>query len=172
MRRSYSSGSRGNMRNGLLSLLTVVVTLCLATAAVLTVSTARAMDALAQRQANMAQEGYDAERAGQTTLAMVDDVLHKAVASGVTDAKSLAARVESQANGILVEACPKDTTATYEVTNTTLTCTFTTKGGRVLNMVVQIGDGGTYEVVSWKLTAAPQSEDTGETLWTGPTATD
>ena len=103
---------------------------------------------------------------------MVDDVLHKAVAAGVTDARSLAARVEGQVNGILVEACPEDTTATYDVTDTTLTCTFTTNGGRALHTVVQIGNGGTYEVVSWKLTAAPQSEDTGETLWTGPTATD
>ena len=61
MRRTIGTSSRGNMRHGLISLLTVVVVLSLATAAVLTVSTSRAMAALAQRQANMTQEGYDAD---------------------------------------------------------------------------------------------------------------
>lgn len=172
MRRTIGTSSRGNMRHGLISLLTVVVVLSLATAAVLTVSTSRAMAALAQRQANMTQEGYDAERAAQKTLALLEDELRAARSQGTTSATALAKRVDQAANGLLAEACPSGITAVYSVKDTTLQCEYTTPSGRMLQTVVAIGNGGTYDVVSWKLTAAPQEQDTGGTLWTGPTAKD
>ena len=170
MRRPVGTSNRGNMRHGLISLLTVVVVLSLATAAVLTISTSRAMWALAQRQATMTQEGYDAERAGQTMLAKVDDELSAARAKGTTSAAALAKIVDQSANRLLAEACPQGITATYSVDKTNLQCEFSTPNGRMLQTVIAIGDGGTYDVVSWKLTAVPQSTDTDETLWTGPTA--
>lgn len=170
MRRSVGTSNRGNMRHGLISLLTVIVVLSLATAAVLTVSTSRAMEALAQRQAGMTQEGYDAERAAQTMLAELDDELHAAKAKGTTNAAALTRVVEQSANRMLAKACPQGITATYSVNNTNLQCEFSTPNGRMLQTVVAIGDGGTYDVVSWKLTAVPQSTDTDETLWTGPAA--
>lgn len=170
MIRSMGTANRGNMRHGLISLLTVVVVISLATAAVLTVSTARAMKALAQRQANMTQEGYDAERAAQAMLSLVSDELDAARTAGTTDSKAMAARIDKNANRMLAEACPEDVTATYKVQGNDLTCTYTTTNGRMLQTVISIGNNATYEVQSWKLTAAPQQEDTGETLWTGPTA--
>lgn len=172
MRRSIGTSSRGNMRHGLISLLTVVVVISLATAAVLTVSTSRAMGALAQRQANMTQEGYDTERAAQTTLALVEDELRTARSQGQTSASALAKRLDQAMNGLLADACPSGITATYSVKDTTLQCEYLSPNGRMLQTVVAIGDGGTYDVVSWKLTAAPQEQDTGGTLWTGPTAKD
>ena len=172
MRRSIGTSSRGNMRHGLISLLTVVVVLSIATAAVLTVSTSRAMAALAQRQANMAQEGYDAERAAQKMLALVEDEIRTVRSKGTTSASVLAKHLDKAANGLLAEACPQGITATYSVKDTTLRCEYTTPGGRLLQTVVAIGDGGTCDVVSWTLTAAPQEQDLGGTLWTGPTAKD
>lgn len=170
MRRSVTTSNRGNMRHGLISLLTVIVVLSLATAAVLTVSTSHAMSALAKRQAGMTQEGYDAERAAQAMLSEVADELSEAKGKGTTSATALIAQIDQSANRLLAEACPQGVTATYSVEDTTLQCEFSTPNGRMLKTTVAIGDGGTYEVVSWKLTAAPQSTDSGETLWTGPTA--
>lgn len=169
-RRSVGTSNRGNMRHGLISLLTVVVIICLATAAVLTVATSHAMAALSERQANMTSEGYDAERAAQSMLSKLEDELATARTAGTTDVASLMSRIDSQANKMLAEVCPQGVTATYSVEDTHLTCTFITSNGRMLQTDVVIGDGGTYDVVSWKLTAAPQEEDNGDTLWAGPTA--
>lgn len=169
MRRAIGTSNRGNMRHGLISLLTVVVVISLATAAVLAVSTSHAMAALAQRQAAMTSEGYDAERAAQTMLAELDDELHAARAAGVSDPTALMDRIQNSANLMLATACPESVSATYEVDGQTLVCTFVTQSGRMLTTGVAIGKEATYDVVSWKLTAAPQIEDSGDTLWTGPT---
>jgi hypothetical protein len=56
------------------------------------------------------------------------------------------------------------------VEGTILTCTFVTTSGRMLETAIALGDGATYNIVDWKLTAAPQVEDNGDTLWVGPTA--
>lgn len=168
-RRSVTTNNRGNMRHGLISLLTVVVIISLATIAVLTVATGRAMGALSERQANMTAEGYVDEIAAQTMLAEVDDELQAAREEGTSNAKALARRIEDKANLMLAEACPEGITATYSVEDTVLTCTFVSPSGRRLQTGVSINDGATYDIVSWKLTAAPQDEDNGDTLWTGPT---
>lgn len=169
MRRTVGTSNRGNMRHGLISLLTVVVVISLATAAVLSVSTSHAMAALSTRQANMTAESYDAERAAQTMLALVDDELQAAKAKGITDAPSLATRIEDVASTLLAKACPEGVTATHEVDDTTFTCTFVTTNGRMLTTRIDIEDGATYVIASWKLTAAPQVIDNGDTLWSGPT---
>lgn len=169
-RRSVGTSSRGNMRNGLISLLTVVVVIALATAAVLAVATSHAMAALSERQANMTSEGYEAETAAQTFLAELDDELFALRSRGTTNASALMGEIENKANSMLAKACSQEVTATYEVDKTTLTCTFTTKSGRMLVVELLISNNATYDVVSWKLMAMPQEEETGNTLWTGPTA--
>ena len=168
MSRRAGSKARGNMRHGLISLLTVVIVLSLATAAVLAVSTSHAMAALAKRQANMTAQGYEAERSAQAMLAGVDAELAKAKKAG-TQGAAIAKRLEQRMNSLLAEACAKDVSATYTLKDNLLTCTFTTKGGRMLAVQATIDNDATYDVVSWKLTAAPQEEDTGDTLWTGST---
>lgn len=168
-RRSVTTNNRGNMRHGLISLLTVVVIISLATIAVLTVATGHAMGALSERQANMTVESYKDEIAAQTMLAEVDDELLAARKDGTSGAASIMARIESKANLMLAQACPEGITATYDIEGTVLTCTFISENGRRLQTGVSIGDDATYDIVSWKLTAAPQEEDNGDTLWTGPT---
>lgn len=170
MKRSVGTGNRGNMRPGLISLLTVVVVISLATAAVLTITTSHAMHALSSRQAQMTTEGYEAERSAQTFVALLDDELAAARANGNTGTNGLMARIEDDVNAMLAQACANGITATYEVEDATITCTFLTPNGRMLQTSITVDDGASYSIDSWKLTAAPQEEDTGDTLWTGPTA--
>lgn len=169
MRRTIGTSSRGNMRHGLISLLTVVIVISLATAAVLAVSTSHAMGALSQRQANMCSEGYAAERSAQALLAGLDEEL---VAARETNAsgKAVFSRVKKSIDSLLAEACAEGVSATSEFDDGMLTCTFVTQGGRMLQTSLQIGDDATYDVVGWKLTAAPQDHNTGDTLWSGSTA--
>lgn len=169
-RRSIGTSHRGNMRHGLISLLTVVVVISLATAAVLAVATSHAMEALSQRQARMTTEGYDAERSAQTFLAELDDALSAARLEGVTDSAALMERIQNRANLMLAEACTEDVTATYSVEDANVRCTFVTASGKMLQTDVAVDENATLRIVSWKLTAAPQIEDDGDTLWGGPTA--
>lgn len=169
MKRSDAVAGSGNMRHGLISLLTVVVVISLATAAVLTIATSHAMAALAQRQATMAAEGYAAEQSAQSLLAGLDEELvaaRKAKESGT----QLLARVENRINSLLVAACAQGVTATYDMEDNILTCTFITQSGRSLEATIAVSDDATYDVVGWRLTAAPDDSDNGDTLWTGSTA--
>ena len=154
------------MRHGLISLLTVVIMLSLATAAVLAVSTARAMSAIEQRQATMTQEGYAAERSAQATLAGVDEALGEARAGGL-DGAAARELVQERMDAILQDACVQDVSASYALDYDVLTCTYETTNGRMLEVQLVLGDSMRYEVASWKLTAVPQEEDMGGNLWTG-----
>ena len=166
MRRTIGTNGRGNMRHGLISLLTVVIIISLATAAVLTVSTSHAMAALSERQAHMCTEGYAAERSGQALLAALDAELEASGASG----QELLAHIDNCIDDLAANACAEGVTATAELTDSTLTCTFVTQGGRMLQTSLELGDDATYDVVGWRLTAAPQDHTTGDMLWSGSTA--
>lgn len=169
MRRSAGTRGRGNMRNGLISLLTVVVVISLATASVLAVSTSHAMSALAQRQARMTSEGYAAERSGQALLANLEGELASAKTAGL-HGTALLSRIEQHIDDLLADACVEGVSATGVFDKNTLTCTFVTTEARMLEASIEIGDDATCDVVAWRLSAAPQEEETGDTLWSGSTA--
>ena len=152
-----------HMKNGLISLLTVVIVISLATAAVLAISTSHAMHALADRQATMSGEGYAAEKSAQTLLAVLDEEMKDAVANS----ESVVRRVTSRVNELLANSCQEGVTATFNVVDNELTCTFTTTSGRMLEVRLLISKKGTYTIESWKLMAAPEDVDTGDLLWTG-----
>ncbi len=165
MNRTSFSKNRGSVRNGLISLLVVIAVLLLATIAVLTVSTSHAMKALAQRQATMTDEGYDAETSAQNLLALLDEELASMSAKGTTGAARMA-ELDSRVNQLLVSACVDGVSGAYLVDGNTLTCTFTTQNGRVLEITLAIGENASYNVIAWRLTAALDT-DTGDMLWTG-----
>lgn len=167
MKRSIGAAGRGAIRPGLISLLTVVVILSLSTISVLTIATSNAMAALSERQASMTSQGYDAETSAQTMLALMDDTLQNGKASSVAGATRL---LDKSMEQILAKACVEGVTATHEAGDSSITCTFVTNGGRMLQTQIDITGKDTYDVVSWKLTAAPQDEDSDDTLWTGPAA--
>lgn len=167
MSRFYGAGTRETMRPGLISLVTLVVVISLATAAVLTIATSHAMAALSQRQAAMTSEGYLAEKSAQTALALVDNQIQ---ASKTQNPARLAAAIDAQLDEILSQACADGVTATHKVEGDAIMCTFVTEGGRMLQTQVVVGSNKTYDVVSWKLTASPQEDVSDDTLWSGPAA--
>lgn len=166
MSKSSSGSVPTTMRHGLISLLTVVIVLSLATAAVLAVATARAMSSIADRQATMTAEGYAAEQSAQETLAEVDDILAgvRKAGRGGAEARTL---VEDRIEEILANACAEGVSASSTFDYDVLTCTYETTNGRMLETQIVIGDDARYKVASWKLTAVPEEEEMGGNLWTG-----
>ena len=171
MMRRERTGRDGGMRHGLISLLTVVVVISLATAAVLTVTTSHAMWVLAQRNASMTSAGYDAERCAQSMLARIDNELAASAKDGETPAATLE-RIKNRMGSLLAEVCEQGVTATYALDGNVLTCTFVTKEGRSLETSLVIGDDATYDITGWRLLSVPEGEDAGDTPWSGSAAGD
>lgn len=67
--------SRGSVRIGPISLFVLIIVLCLAVLAVLSLQTARAELAVAQRQALMTQDVYVNEKEGQEFISQIDAIL-------------------------------------------------------------------------------------------------
>lgn len=165
MRRATLSPAQGNMRNGLISLLTVVVVISLATASVLAVSTSHALNALSQRHAHMTAQGYATERSAQMFVAGVDEVLYNAREKGLKREEAID-EIANAINNLLVSSCTEDVTATFEIEKSGPHVTFTSTDGRALDVHLTIDDSLAYRITSWKLTAQVQEEDTQDMLWT------
>jgi len=159
------------MRNGLISLLTVVVVGALATAAVLAVATAHALGALSTRHATMTAQGYATERSAQSFVASVDTELFDAREADRTKKQAIG-QLEKDMNGLLASACTEDVTATFEMEKTGPHVTFTSTDGRALEVRLAIDDSLTYRITAWKLTAQMQEEGTEDMLWTPTGAND
>lgn len=76
------SKSHGSVRMGPISIFTLLIVLCLAVMAVLSISTSQATYVLAQRQANATVALYANEAAAQDLVAHVDQTLAQARAQG------------------------------------------------------------------------------------------
>lgn len=74
--------ARGSVRMGPISLFTLIIALCLAVMAVLSVSTAKASYSSTERQANATASVYNLESNAQQFMANVDDVLAEVRAVG------------------------------------------------------------------------------------------
>ena len=81
---------RGSVRIGPISLFALVIILCLAVMAVLSVTTAQATYAAAERQASFTADTYANERAGQEFAADIDAALAPVRAAGGGLAEALA----------------------------------------------------------------------------------
>lgn len=128
------------IRLGPLALLLAVISVCLTTMAVLTVSTAQADRRLAEKYAQQVQEQYQRETAGQEFLAALDTVL----STGADPAEIPDAAV----NGTVVEK------------NITV-------GNATLEIRAALDGQGGYEIIRWKTTTEWNSEmDLGD-LWGG-----
>lgn len=120
------------VRLGWLSLLLTVILLCLATLSVLSLSTARADLAQAQKQARQAESVYALECAGQQWLAQVDAALAQARDAAALDAllPPGAARAD---NRIFARIEGAD--------------------GRSLSVAVEVSEQGGCRVVQWRQSA-------------------
>ncbi len=113
------------MRIGPISLFALVIILCLAVMAVLSVTTAQATYAAAERQASFTADTYANERAGQEFAASIDAALAPVRAAGGGLAETLAA---------VRAALP----AGAELDGSTVKAEFTADSGRALAVVLDI----------------------------------
>lgn len=185
--RRREAPAAGSVRMGPISIFTLVIVLCLAVLAVLSVTTARADAALAARQASFTQDDYANERVAQTFAAEAADVLatltpstapEDAVSALAAAAPELAARTEASAPaGTTVTATTvtgADATAGTGATAGTdptdadaaLVLTVAAPSGRTLTATFAVDSGATLTITSWQ-PATTWTEDTTDTLWMG-----
>lgn len=175
-----------SVRIGPLSLFTLIAVICLATLAVLSITTATASYDLARLQADTVTRQYDVERVAQGLVARVDatwaastgSLAADTTAASASDAPSasdasgaggalqglaaalpdIAAECESAADGsVHVDATLADST---------LSALIACPDGPELDVELELGEGGTYRITSWNMTAGKNSAPT-ETLWSG-----
>lgn len=147
---------RGSVRIGPVSLFSLVIVLCLAVMAVLTLTTAQATYAAAEKQARFAADTYANEQAAQNLVAEVDAALAPVRAAGGsrTDALAAVADALAQADGAALDG-------------NRVQATFETDSGRTLSVVLTVNDNATYTVSQWKATTQWNDTDSGEKLWSG-----
>lgn len=179
---------RGSVRMGPMSLLTLVIALCLAVMAVLSISTAKATYAATERQASGTEEVYQLESAGQQLLANADGILAGAgsqsagVAALAADKDALGEHVASGSVNAAIyvgseldsdeETLDGGTSVADAPKGADVFAVLTTQSGRQLALALRINDDATYQVLQWKTTKI-WSEDTGnDVLWQSATAED
>lgn len=163
-----SAQRRESVRIGPISLFTLVITLCLAVMAVLSVATARAQGALAERQASFTQDDYRNERAGQELLARIDEALAAARARQQNGATPSVGSISADLPQICqeVEETVGDGVAvTAEADGNALTAHIEAPSKRCLDVGLLLSADGTTHVTSWKATTLWTEPE--ETLWTG-----
>ena len=149
---------RGSVRIGPISLFALVIILCLAVMAVLSVTTAQATYAAAERQASFTTDTYANEQAAQEFVSDVDAMLAQVRAEGGGLAEALAAAQRALPAGA-------------ELDGSAVKAEFTADSGRTLAVVLQIHADATYSVASWKATTLWTERGAGETLWSGAAQT-
>lgn len=149
---------RGSVRIGPISLFALVIILCLAVMAVLSVTTAQATYAAAERQATFTSDTYANESAAQQFVSEMDAVLAQVREAGGGTSEALAAleRVlpeNAKLEGMQIEA------------------EFTTDSGRTLTIDLEIHANATYTITAWKATTLWTNDSPGEALWSGAAQT-
>lgn len=175
----------GSVRIGPISLFTLIIILCLAVLAVLSVTTARAELSITERQAATTTETYELESAAQRFVADVDAALaagDAALAAVLADYGIAADSGTAPAAGETIEddtmvaggdasagTTLDDTAINVEGTfdGTLLSATFSLESGRTLAAVLRINDNGTYTIEQWKTTTQWTDDGTGANLWLG-----
>lgn len=143
-----------HVRIGSISVFALVVIICLAVLAVLSLSTANASLTMSQRQADALAQQYLGERAAQEFMAGLDDELSEG--SGVNmDAielslDDLCAKAQNAARGRVQ--------ANAQVTGDKVTAEFTCDSGRVLTVEVTVRDDGTCRIDKWEMSAVQNEE--------------
>lgn len=159
------------VRMGPISVFALVIILCLAVLGVLSVTSASAGSALAQRQAEFTADDYRNEIAGQSFYARADDVLAQVRAQG-GDAQAAAAALDAAVAQIAQEASSdagSQTTVSASLEGGELAVHIQAQSGRCLDVEFAIQPDATLSVAAWKATTL-WAEDTTDHLWTGGAA--
>lgn len=159
------------VRMGPISVFALAIILCLAVLGVLSVTSAAAGSALAQRQAEFTADDYRNEIAGQSFYARADDVLAQVRAQG-GDAQAAAAALDAAVVDI-GSAASSDAgvpiTLSTSLDGGELEVRVQAQSGRCLDIEFVIQPDATLSVAAWKATTL-WTEDTTDHLWTGGAA--
>lgn len=150
----------GSVRIGPISLFALIIILCLAVLAVLSLSTSMAELNISERQAQTTTETYQLESVGQTFVADVDAALVEGTLDEVLPAWGVADDSPGVVRDPLVTC-----SGTYD--GSLITATFSVESGRQLACVLRINTDKTYTIEQWKVTTQWLDDGTGETLWLG-----
>ena len=156
-----------NVRIGPISVFTLIIIICMAVLAVLTISTANASLVLSQRQAVAAQELYLDETAAQAFLAEVDDRLTPLRAGGSANAMSVLEADLVPMRNAAQDAVDGQVEVLTNVSGQQLNAEFSCANGRTLKIVVTVLPDGTYRIDKWKMTAVVNEEQPMGNLYTG-----
>jgi hypothetical protein len=142
--------NHGSVRIGPVSILVLVIMLCLAVMAVLTLATASSDHATTLRQEQSTTEMYANETQAQEFLAQLDAALQEAKVSGsgVEDALSSLDLPEG---------------AMYE--NGILSVSFVQEGGRRLDVEISLPSTASYEILAWRASTDWNEDDPEKMLW-------
>lgn len=169
---------KGSVRMGPISIFSLIITLCLAVMATLSISTAQATLAATQRQAASTESVYADEVAAQEFMAELDAQLSTVRAAGGGRANALSA-LQQNVNALAEAGASDEVTVNVTVAtdtgssvptlaeNADVKATFAASDGRTLNVALAIVDNATYEVLQWKTTTTWVDTNTGNTLWSG-----
>lgn len=156
------------VRMGVLNLLTLIIALCLAVLAVLSLTTAHRSELLSKRQSEHLQNVFIAEQVGQEFLAEVDTELAILVAQGYTP-NTMAATLQ---NIPFQPSVHQNVSHFIQDADNTVTATFTTPSNQSLTCVLTISSNGTYEITEWKSVKLWNEEVEGEQLLRTPKTTE
>ncbi len=144
---------QGSVRIGPVSILVLIIVLCLAVMAVLTVTTSEAEESITTRQRDATTALYANEAAAQEFLADLD--------SRLALARSANTSVET---ALALLDIPEGWT--YE--DGVLTVAFVQDNGRRLDIELAIPSTAGYEIMAWRATTEWSEEDPDKVFWSAP----
>lgn len=155
-RNRKATSDASSVRIGPISIFSLIIILCLAVLSVLTIATAQASFALADKQARFNSDTYVNEVAAQEFLADLDAKLASSRASGATHAQTLEAVKKALPEGASIEG------DTVEVQ-------FVTDSGRMLTVTLEITSANRYRISQWSATTQWEAQSSESGVWTGST---
>lgn len=144
---------QGSVRIGPVSILVLIIILCLAVMAVLTVTTSEAEESITTRQEESIATMYANEAEAQTFLADLDSML--ALARSVNTSVETALALLDLPEGW-----------TYE--NGVLSLAFVQDNGRRLDIELALPSTAGYEIMAWRATTEWSEEDPDKVFWSAP----
>lgn len=143
-----------NVRMGPLALFTLVAVLCLATLAVLSLSTANATLTMAQRRATATTQLYLDEAAAQTFMATLDEQL----AAGASDEDALAAAREAALGSVDSGTADQLQVSASNPDAGLFQASFDCGNGRHLDVTLHRETDGSLSVQAWRMTTVQNDE--------------
>lgn len=144
------------IRMGPISLFALVILICVAVMAVLTLSTSQATYSAAEKQMRFTSDTYSNEIAAQDTVKLIDETLYPLRQNGESVSTAMAT---------LERILPSSAT----IENDTISMRFTEESGRSLHIAILIRDDLRYSITNWQaMTQWNEEPSTGnDLLWTG-----